>query len=72
MDAHFIDEFYRIDPEINLQKEMAKIGIFIPLALGLASLIGGFLPMTLGVFTASTFLNNAYSANYIIFVLAAG
>jgi MFS family permease len=69
MDAHFIDEFYRIDPEVNLQKQMAKIGIFIPMALGLASLIGGFLPMTLGVYTESSFLKNAYTANYIIFVL---
>jgi len=69
MDAHFVDEFYRIDPEVNLQKEMAKIGIAVPIGLGLGSLIGGFLPMTLGRFTEQTFLNSMYSSNYIIFTL---
>ncbi len=70
MDAHFIDEFYKIDPNVNLQEEMAKIGIFIPLALGLGSLIGGFLPMTLGVLTEGSFLNSIYSANYLAYILA--
>ena len=69
MDAHFIDEFYRIDPEVNLQKEMAKIGFFIPIALGVGSLIGGFLPMTLGVLTEKSFFNSTYTSNYLIFAL---
>ena len=69
MDAHFIDEFYKIDPDVNLQQEFAKIGIFVPLALGLGSLIGGFLPMTLGVLTEKSFLNSLYSSNYIIFTV---
>jgi MFS transporter, DHA1 family, quinolone resistance protein len=67
MDAHFIDEFYKIDPDINLQKEMAKIGIFVPLALGIGSLLGGFLPMTLGKVTETSFLHSIYSANYICY-----
>jgi MFS transporter, DHA1 family, quinolone resistance protein len=67
MDAHFIDEFYKVDPEINLQKEMARIGIFIPLALGIGSLLGGFLPMTLGKVTEASFLHSLYSANYICY-----
>ncbi len=70
MDAHFIDEFYRIDPEVNLQKEMAKIGIFIPMALGLGSLLGGYLPMTLGVLTERSFLSSSYASNYIILIMA--
>jgi len=69
MDAHFIDEFYRIDPEVNLQKEMAKIGIFIPLALGIGSLIGGFLPMSLGTLTEKSFLSSVYASNYAVFAL---
>lgn len=69
MDAHFIDEFYRIDPEVNLQEEMAKIGIFIPLALGIGSLIGGFLPMSLGVLTEKSFLRSIYASNYIVIAL---
>jgi MFS transporter, DHA1 family, quinolone resistance protein len=69
MDAHFIDEFYRIDPEVNLQQEMAKIGIFIPLALGIGSLFGGFLPMSLGVLTEKSFLSSVYASNYVIIAL---
>ncbi|MBL7005637.1 MAG: MFS transporter [Spirochaetia bacterium] len=67
MDAYFIDEFYKIDPEINLQKELARIGIFVPLALGIGSLLGGFLPMTLGRVTENSFLHSLYSANYICY-----
>ncbi len=70
MDAHFIDEFYKADPDINLQKVMAKIGIFIPLALGIGSVIGGFLPMTLGTVTERAFGGNAYAANYICYAAA--
>lgn len=69
MDAHFIDEFYRIDPEVDLQKEMATIGVFVPLALGIASLFGGFLPMTLGKITEESFLGSIYASNYIVFIL---
>lgn len=69
MDAHFIDEFYRIDRDVNLQEEMAKIGIFIPLALGLGSLLGGYLPMTLGVLIEGSFLRSAYASNYIILIV---
>ncbi len=70
MDAHFIDQFYKVDPKVNLQKEIARIGIFIPLALGAGSLIGGFLPMTLGVLTKSSILNSVYASNYLGFTAA--
>ncbi|MBN2657897.1 MAG: MFS transporter [Spirochaetales bacterium] len=70
MDAHFIDEFYRIDREVNLQKEMARIGTFIPLGLGLGSLLGGFLPMIAAQWTAVGVLENQYSFNYIIYIAA--
>lgn len=66
MDAYFIDEFYKIDPNVNLQKEMSKIGVFIPIGLGLGSLIGGFIPITLGVLTKSSSLNSVYSSNLIV------
>lgn len=69
MDAHFIDEFYRVDPQVNLQQEMAKIGIFIPLALGLGSLLGGYLPMTFGVVTGKSFLGSVYASNYLVISL---
>ncbi|MGL1891477.1 MAG: MFS transporter [Spirochaetaceae bacterium] len=71
MDAYFIDEFYKIDPDVNLQKQMSKIGVFIPIALGIGSLLGGYLPMTLGVLTKNTFLDSVYSSNYIALILAA-
>jgi len=68
MDAHFIDEFYRLNPEVNLQKEMARIGIFIPLGLGLGSLLGGIIPMTLGNWTVNTFFQSRYAANYLLLI----
>ncbi|MBB6480919.1 MFS transporter [Spirochaeta isovalerica] len=70
MDAHFIDEFYRIDPVVNLQKEMARIGTFIPLGLGIGSLLGGFIPMALGKWTSQGIFNSVYASNYIIFIIA--
>ncbi len=70
MDAYFIDEFYKIDPDINLQKQMSKIGVFIPIFLGIGSLLGGYIPMSLGVLTKDSFMNNTYSANYIVFIFA--
>lgn len=69
MDAHFIDEFYRLDPEVNLQEEMAKIGTFIPLGIGFGSLLGGFLPMTLGVLTQNGALKSLYAANYVVLII---
>jgi len=48
MDAWFVDEFNRIDPEGDLQAALAKVGIFIPIGIGAGSLLGGFLPMMLG------------------------
>lgn len=68
MDAHFIDEFYRIDKNIDLQAEMARIGTAIPVGLGLGSLLGGFIPMTLGKITPSSFPGSPYGANYLVLI----
>lgn len=70
MDAHFVDQFYKLDPQINLQEEMARIGTFVPVGLGLGTLLGGFLPMTLGNITINTYLESQYAGNYIIMIIA--
>lgn len=70
MDAYFIDEFYKIDPDINLQKQMSKIGAFISISLGIGSLLGGYIPMSLGLLTKNSFFNNTYSSNYIVVSIA--
>jgi MFS transporter, DHA1 family, quinolone resistance protein len=65
MDAYFIDQFYETDPQINLQKEMARIGFFIPAALAFGSLLGGALPALLKNLTEGPPLKNIYAANYL-------
>jgi DHA1 family quinolone resistance protein-like MFS transporter len=67
MDAHFIDEFYRIDPKVNLQREMARIGTWIPVGLGIGSLLGGFIPMIIGFFTEASYLDSLYASNFLVF-----
>ncbi|MCG8571186.1 MAG: MFS transporter [Spirochaetes bacterium] len=44
MDAWFVDEFRRLDKNGNLQKNLAITQIFIPLALGLSTILGGVFP----------------------------
>jgi len=44
IDAWFVDEFKRHYPDGNLQASLAKAGIFIPVGIGLGSLLGGLLP----------------------------
>ena len=65
LDAWFVDEFQRIHPEGNLQPALARIGIFIPLGLGVGSLIGGILPMSLGTLTRQIPGLTRYSGNLI-------
>lgn len=72
MDAHFIDEFYKIDPDMDIQKPMSRINMVIPITLALGSLLGGYLPMSLGVITKTSFLDSIYAANYLTYLIAVG
>ena len=65
MDAWFVDEFHLIDPKGNLQEALAKVGIFIPIGLAAGSLLGGFLPMSLGKATNQIPKLGTYSSNLI-------
>lgn len=65
IDAWFVDEFYKIEPEGNLQAAIAKMGIFIPIGLGLGALLGGYLPMSLGKITSQIPGFDIYSGNLI-------
>jgi DHA1 family quinolone resistance protein-like MFS transporter len=65
IDAWFIDEFNKIEPEGNLQEALAKVGTFIPGGVGLGALVGGFLPMSLGKITSQVPGFGIYSANLI-------
>ena len=65
MDAWFVDEFRLINPKGNLQEALASVGIFIPLGLAGGSLLGGFLPMSLGKVTNQIPGLGTYSSNLI-------
>jgi MFS transporter, DHA1 family, quinolone resistance protein len=68
LDAWFVDEFKKIESDGNLQVALAKVGVFIPLGLGIGSLLGGVLPMTLGKFTTQILTFDIYSANLIVII----
>ena len=65
LDAWFVDEFNTIEPEGNLQEALAHVGIFIPAGLGVGSLVGGLLPMSVGKITAQLPGFGIYSANLL-------
>jgi len=65
IDAWFVDEFNKIEPEGNLQEALARAGTFIPAGLGVGALIGGLLPMSLGKITSQVPGWGVYSANLI-------
>ena len=67
LDAWFVDEFHRIEPDGNLQQALARIGVCIPAGLGIGTCIGGFLPMSLGKITAQVLGSDIYSANLLLF-----
>ncbi|NYT12517.1 MAG: MFS transporter [Methanomassiliicoccales archaeon] len=71
MDAWFVDEFNRAHPEGNLQKSLAKVGVFIPLGLAAASIIGGVMPMIVGPWFEQIPGFNIYSGNLVLMVLLA-
>ncbi|WP_199614090.1 MFS transporter [Paenibacillus alkalitolerans] len=65
IDAWFVDEYNRMEPDGDLQSKLAKAGIYIPLALGLSALIGGILPDLLGTRTVNLGAG-IYSINFIV------
>lgn len=71
MEAHFVDELYRLDPKVDLQRVMSRLGVAVPLALGLASLAGGCLPSLAGRLLPRGLFSNRYSINYLAYLLAA-
>ncbi len=44
VEALFIDRLYALEAGVDIQPILAKAGIAVPLALGLSSLVGGYLP----------------------------
>lgn len=65
IDAWFIDEFRRVEPNGNIQHALARAGIFIPLGLGVGSLVGGAVPSLSGVW-GSIIPLTTYSMNIIL------
>jgi predicted MFS family arabinose efflux permease len=45
VEALFIDRLYALEPGADLQPILARAGMAVPLALGLASLAGGYMPI---------------------------
>jgi MFS transporter, DHA1 family, quinolone resistance protein len=66
MDAWFVDEFTASRPHSDLQGALAKANAVIPLGLGVGSLIGGVIPMTLGGALHGILGSSVYSANLMI------
>ncbi len=65
LDAWFVDEFNKIEPEGNLQNALAKVGFFIPIGVGVGCFVGGLLPMSLGKISSQVPGFGIYSANLI-------
>lgn len=70
IDAWFVDEFKRTEPNGNLQKALAKANVFIPVGIAAGALLGGVIPMTFGHFLNDRFGSGIYESNLVIMVLA--
>jgi DHA1 family quinolone resistance protein-like MFS transporter len=68
MDAWFVDEFNLQQPGGNLQRALARAGVFFPLALAISSVLGGVIPMTLGPWFSQIQGLSIYSANIVIII----
>lgn len=68
MDAWFVDEFNITHPGGNLQRALARVGIFLPLALAISSILGGVIPMTLGPWFSQIQGFTIYSANMVVMI----
>ena len=65
IDAWFVDEFKRTQPGGNLQRALAKAGAFMPISIGVGSLVGGLLPLAFAGPMKSAGLS-IYSINYLV------
>ena len=69
LEAHFVDELYRIDPEVDLQKIMAKVGTITTISLALSSLFGGYIPGLMEGIPLDFAGLNPYSFNYFFYMI---
>lgn len=70
MDAYFVDAFDALEHSGELQRFLARIGVFVPLSLALGGLLGGFIPEWADGFVAAGGLLDRYSFLFIVIVLA--
>ena len=69
LDAHFVDELYKLDSKVDLQRIMAILNTIVPISVAVASLIGGYIPLlTINLIKPYKILN-LYSSNFIIYLL---
>ncbi|MCG8571723.1 MAG: MFS transporter [Spirochaetes bacterium] len=66
LDAWFVDEFNKVGHPDNLQKALAKVNIFVPIALGVSNLLGGIIPSTIGQFASKNQYLDIYSSNFLV------
>lgn len=71
MDAWFVDEFKKASPQGNLQKALARAGIFIPIGIGIGSLVGGLIPSASSLWSGALPGLGTYSMNIIAMLLMA-
>ncbi|MDX1417998.1 MAG: MFS transporter [Candidatus Promineifilaceae bacterium] len=70
LDAWFVDSLQTVDPDIDIQPSLAQAGTVTLLALGLGTLVGGFMPVLFsGVATDSTSVFSPYSTTIILAIL---
>ncbi len=70
MDAYFIDAFSSLADGEELQRFLARLGIFIPLALAFGALAGGFIPDWTGSFAQVSRFFDKYSFLFIAVLLS--
>jgi DHA1 family quinolone resistance protein-like MFS transporter len=65
IEAWFIDEYDRTNPQGNLQHALARAGVFFPLGIGIGSLLGGAIP-ALASSISSDLFGNPFALNFIV------
>jgi len=70
MDAYFIDAFDALEISGELQRFLARIGVFVPLSLAFGGLLGGFIPEWADGVVATNGLLDRYSFLFSVVVLA--